>query len=313
MKSFCFFFLFSIFIDGTAQLSNPVLKKDFPDPTVIKSGTKYYAYATNSGSNIQVAVSADLQNWQLLPDAMPVKPVWADKDFWAPHVLYDAGLKKYVLFYSGESLDDKTGKCLGVAFSEKPEGPFKDMGRPLLCGEGFINIDPMAFVDPEDGKRWLFWGSGFKPIKIQEMNKDWTGFTEGTSAKDLIPVARETYDRLVEGAWVDYENGKYYMYYSGDNCCGDKAHYAVMVAKANTVTGPYESLGQANGTGSSVILEQDSNWLAPGHNSIITDSKGKKFIAFHAIPKSQDGRVRGSGRVFCIRPISYKNGWPVLE
>jgi beta-xylosidase len=311
MKAVLLFLFAIICITCSAQLSNPVLDKDFPDPTVIRSGSKYYAYATNSGANIQVAVSEDLQQWKILSDAMPAKPVWADKDFWAPHVLYDSSLKKYLLFYSGESVDEKLGKCLGIAFSDAPEGPFVDMGKPLLCGETFVNIDPMAFADPKTGRHWLFWGSGLRPIKVQEMNKDWTAFLPGTAPKDVIPVNKESYDRLVEGAWVDYENGKYYLYYSGDNCCGERAHYAVMVARSDNVTGPYERFGETNGTGSSVILEQDSNWLAPGHNSIVSDDRGRKYIAYHAISKKQNRK--NGGRVFCIAPVEYVNGWPQIS
>src|ERR1044072_3840344 len=91
--------LSTVVLSSYAQPFNPVLNKDFPDPTVIRVGSVYYAYATNSGPNIQLASSKDLQHWNLLPDAMPQKPLWADKDFWAPHVLFDSSLKKFVLFY----------------------------------------------------------------------------------------------------------------------------------------------------------------------------------------------------------------------
>src|SRR5438067_559567 len=97
-----------------AQVKNPVIDADFPDPTIVRFGNFYYAYATQGRFNIQAARSADLQHWEMLPDVLPQKPVWASKHFWAPHVLYDPSMKKYVLFYSGESDDDKTGKCLGV-------------------------------------------------------------------------------------------------------------------------------------------------------------------------------------------------------
>ena len=72
-------------------------------------------------------------------------------------------LKMYFLYYSGES-DSKEGKCLGVAVSKSPIGPFVDNGEPLLCGSGFINIDPMAFDDPKTGKKLLYWGSGFEGL-----------------------------------------------------------------------------------------------------------------------------------------------------
>lgn len=301
------------------KYSQPVLERDFPDPTVISAEGKYYAYATNTSINgtpvhIQVASSSDMKNWKVEGDALPEKPVWADRDFWAPHVLYDTKLKKYVMFYSGESVDAKLGKCLGVAFSDKPQGPFIDKGTPLLCGESFINIDPFAFADPKSGKKLLYWGSGFKPVKVQELTDDWTAFKQGTVPKPLVwPGKEKNYDRLIEGAWVDFYKGAYYLYYSGDNCCGEKANYAVMVARSANPFGPFKTLGQDKGTGSSVILEKNDEWVAPGHNSIFSDEKGNKYIAFHAIPADKRRSQPGySSRAFYISRIEYRNGWPVV-
>jgi arabinan endo-1,5-alpha-L-arabinosidase len=299
-------------------IQNPVLNSDFPDPTVIYADGKYYAYATQTQLNgktinIQVASSTDLQHWEIEGDALPQKPVWAKgtQDFWAPHVLYDEEIKKYVLFYSGESDDTAAGKCLGVALGDQPGGPFKDKGTPLLYGEGFANIDPMAFVDPQTGKKLLYWGSGFHAIKVQEMNHDWTDFKPLSVARPVVwPGKEKEYTNLIEGAWIDYYDKSYYLYYSGDNCCGEKANYAVMVAKADNALGPFLRLGEANKSGMSTILVKDNDWNAPGHNSIFKDSKGNRWIAYHAIWIGNNQPGMSKGRLMCVRPIQYKNGWP---
>ena len=150
--------------------------------------------------------------------------------------------------------------CIGVAFSKNPAGPFIDKGSPILQGKGFANIDPMAMIDPKTKKKVLYWGSDFAPIRVQELNNDWKSFKKETTAKPvLFPDKEKEYSKLIEGAWVDYHDGKYYLYYSGDNCCGDRANYAVMVARADNAFGPFETLGQSKGTANSVILEKDSN------------------------------------------------------
>jgi arabinan endo-1,5-alpha-L-arabinosidase len=303
--------LLSTFTGVSAQVKNPVIDADFPDPTIVRFGSFYYAYATQgSRSHIQAARSTDLQHWEMLPDVLPQAPVWADRHYWAPHVMYDATLKKYILFYSGESTDEKTGKCLGVAFADKPEGPFVDKGTPLLCGDGFVNIDPMAMIDPKTKKKLLYWGSGFEPLKVQEMADDWTTFKVGTKPKNIVwPKKENQYTNLIEGSWVDIQDGKYYIYYSGDNCCGDNANYAVLVARADNAFGPFVPYGEVNGTGKSAILEKDSTWLAPGHNSIFIDAKGDKWIAYHAIDRKNSKK----GRVMCLKRITYVNGWPVVK
>ncbi len=312
--SSCFLYSFA-----QKKIINPVLDQDFPDPTVIRAEGKYYAYATNTVINgqwvhIQVASSTDLQHWKIEGDALPQKPSWASRDFWAPHVLYDPSLKKYVLFYSGESNDEQTGKCLGVAFADKPDGPFTDKGSPLICGNSFINIDPMAIIDPKSGRKLLYWGSGHQPIKVQELTDDWKAFKPGTSPVPVMyPNKEKKYDKLVEGAWVSYHDGKYYLYYSGDNCCGPEASYAVLIARADNPFGPFQSLGEQNGTGSSILLEKNEDWYAPGHNSIFNDEAGQEYIAYHAIHATKNAKERkGLTRVFCIAPIGYKNGWPVV-
>ena len=306
---------------------NPVLNLDFPDPTVINANGTYYAYATQGTyegkmNNIQVATSKDLFHWKYLGDALPQKPTWASntQSFWAPDVLYDPSIKQYVMYYSAKNNDTSVNMCTGVAFSKNPAGPFIDKGSPILQGKGFSNIDPMAMIDPKTGKKILYWGSDFAPIQVRELNGNWKSFKEGSTATPvLLPDKEKEYSKLIEGAWVDYHDGKYYLYYSGDFCCGDNANYAVMVARSDNAFGPFEGLDEANGTNSSVILEKDSSWFAPGHNSIVKDNKGNLWIAYHAIWPNEAAMAREEGkdkyvrRVMCIEPVVFKNGWPVVK
>jgi arabinan endo-1,5-alpha-L-arabinosidase len=138
---------------------NPVIDADFPDPTVIRAADGYYGYATQTQRdgkwiNIQLARSSDLVHWQYLGDALPAKPGWASttQDFWAPHVIRDG--RRYLMYFSAkpDKSDEQHGLCLGVATANSPLGPFVDMGHPLQCGDGFVNIDPMALDDPATGK-----------------------------------------------------------------------------------------------------------------------------------------------------------------
>ena len=297
---------------------NPVFNQNFPDPTIIKAADGfYYGYGTNSKVNgnaihIQVIRSKNLIDWEFIGDALPEKPSWAYKDFWAPDVLYDDKLQTYFLYYSGEN-NETMGKCLGVATSKSPEGPFIDKGTPLLCGDGFVNIDPMAVDDINNNKKFLFWGSGFEAIKVQEIAEDRMSFKEGSSPKELIhPLTNgdpENYENLIEGVFITNESGYYYMYYSGDNCCGDRAHYAVMIARSKHATGPYESYKQVTGNPTNVILEKNNSWIAPGHNSIIKDVANQEWMFYHAI----DVNNKNKGRVMLLDKIIYKNGWPQIE
>lgn len=297
---------------------NPVVNRNFPDPTVIKAKDGfYYVYATNSDVNgktvnIQVQRSSNLVDWDVLPDALPQKPDWATGDFWAPHVRFDQNLEKYILYYSGESTDPDIGKCLGVAVSDKPEGPFLDKGEPILCGKTFVNIDPMAFIDPESHKKFFYWGSGHESIKVRELSEDGLDFKAGSEMKEVVQPKQDdsplTYENLIEGAWLVKRGDFYYLFYSGDNCCGDQAHYAVMVARSKNPTGPFEKY-QGGPDANSVILSANSRWKAPGHNSVIKDDSGQYWMVYHAI----DTEDPAAGRKMLIDKIEWKNGWPSIS
>lgn len=306
---------------------NPVIDADFPDPTVIRAPDRYYyGYATQTQRagkwiNIQLARSSDLVHWQYLGDALPTKPQWAatTQDFWAPDVLRDGA--RYYLYFSAkpDTSDERHGLCLGIATAKSPIGPFVDMGHPLKCGTGFINIDPKALDDPTTGKRLLYWGSGFEPIKVQELGQDRMSFARGSSPKDLVWPSpnRSAFPVLVEGSWLIRRHGYFYLFYSGDNCCGPKANYAVMVARSRNATGPFETLEQATGKPHSIVLEKRGYWLAPGHNSVVTDSAGHDWIVYHAVdarrPREKATDELNTRRVMLIDRINWVHDWPVID
>lgn len=290
------------------------LDQDFPDPTVLRaSDGAYYAYATESevdgrGVRVQVARSTDLARWEWLGDAL-AQPAWADRFYWAPHVAEHDGL--FYLYYSGDPPARK-GLCLGVATSTSPAGPFQDVGKPLLCGETFVNIDPMSFDDPATGKRLLYWGSGFKPIKVQELAEDRVSFAPGSAPVEVLaPDPARAYEKLVEGAWVLREGGYYYLFYSGDDCChGTPPNYAVMVARSTSAVGPFEKKDRP-------ILVGSGRWGGPGHNSVVRDAAGAYWLFYHAIdarnPKLQRKLDRIVRRPMLRSRLVFKDGWPAVE
>ena len=310
----------------TSSYTNPIFDFDFPDPSILQAADGwYYAYATQGITpefnyvNIQIARSRDLVHWERLPDALPEKPPWAKYtwDFWAPHVIYHDNL--YYMYYSAEP-DKGTGLCLAVATAKGPAGPFADKGEPLKCGPGFSNIDPFAFDDPQSGKRYLYWGSNSTPIRVEELAEDRLNFqTDTVPISVLLPQRGRPYERLLEGAWVTYKDGFYYLFTSGDACCGAGAHYAVMIARSTGPTGPFEKLGDTKATKSSVILEANAAWSAPGHNAIFTDADGQDWIFYHAMNGQDPGHhdvVPDDDyypRVLLLDRITYVDGWPQIS
>lgn len=306
---------------SSATYVNPVIDADFPDPTVIRAGDGlYYAYGTQTKRdgkwiNIQLARSPDLVHWTYLGDALPTKPGWASsmQDFWAPHV-QRAGTR-YVMYLSVKpnGSNERYGMCLGVATSTSPAGPFKPIARPLKCGPGFEAIDPMAYDDPATGKHLLYWGSGFQPITVQALAPDRLAFARGSKPKPLVWPSRDrkTFPVLIEGAWLTRHAGFYYLFYSGDNCCGEHANYTVMVARSRHATGPFETKSDP------VILAKRGKWFAPGHNSVVTDPAGQDWIVYHAVdihhPRTLPADEVNTRRIMLIDRIRWVDGWPRID
>jgi arabinan endo-1,5-alpha-L-arabinosidase len=188
----------------------------------------------------------------------------------------------------------------------------------MVCGEGNEHIDPMAFDDPQTGNRLLYWGAGAKPIRVQELAPERTRFLLGSTARPLVfPDAKSTYASLVEGAWVSYRHGRYYLYYSGDRCCSPEPRYAVMVARAPSPFGPFESYREPDSDRIGAILERGGSWIAPGHNSVITDDAGEDWMLYHAVdPTRAPAAASPAGglpaRLLLIDRISWRDGWPIV-
>lgn len=313
-----------------AQYVNPVLNADFPDPGIVKATDgSYYAYATQTtGLRIQVAHSTDLVTWSTPAEALPVKPAWtsAGSNFFAPDVSYHADFNggRYVMYYAAQADTTAGTYCIGMAQSPSPTGPFADVGHPLVCGAGrnsgdFTTIDPQGFDDPQTGRRYLYWGSGFAPIQVQELAPDRASFAAGSSPTPVVfPRRGQPYENLVEGVWVTYHAPYYYVFYSGDNCCGNvnDVHYAVMVGRSSSPAGPFEFLRTAPDGPAVPVLAAGASYIAPGHNSVV-HAGSDDWMLYHAInpnnPYLIPGNTGVSRRPMLLDKITYRaDGWPIV-
>jgi arabinan endo-1,5-alpha-L-arabinosidase len=284
---------------------NPVHDHEAPDPAVMRDadGT-FYAYTTQStygGELVHVPVlrSDDLVHWTFLGDALPEQPRWGGGDTWAPHV-FARGDGRYVLYVSVRS--DALGIMqVATAVADRPQGPFEPVGRPFL-GLAEETIDP--FVLPtSDGELFFYW-SVDNSIRVRRLADDGLSLS-GPSRLVLDHVGEEGtgYDSVVEGAWVTEHERRFYLFSSGDICCGEDAHYAVAVSRAESPEGPFER-NPAN-----PILQAGEGFFAPGHNSVATDDDGNDWIVYHAMPEG----TRTFDRIMLIDRIRWVDGWPVVN
>lgn len=211
---------------------------------------------------------------------------WAGRQLWAPDAAYKNG--KYYLYFP---LKDKTDIFrIGVAISDKPEGPFIPQSDPI---KGSYSIDPAVF-DNGDGNFYMYFGGlwggqlqryrnnkaiecGHEPkedepalcAKVVKLSDDMLNFAE--EPRDVIildengePLKAGDHDRrFFEASWMHKYNGKYYFSYS----TGDT--HLLCYAIGDNPYGPFTYKG--------VILTPVVGWTT--HHSIAEFQR--KWYLFH--------------------------------
>ncbi|MFD0670053.1 family 43 glycosylhydrolase [Cohnella sp. GCM10027633] len=304
-----------------AKYANPVFEPVLADPSVVKAEDGYYyAYGTEDQWDdgvvhlVPVVRTNDLVHWTFVRDAFESKPDWkSEGGIWAPDVtLRDDG--KYIMYYSLSEWGD-SDPGIGVAVSDRPDGPFADKGK-LFTSESIgvdNSIDPFFFEDG-DGRSYLFWGS-FHGIYGIELSPDGL-----STVGDKFQIA----DTQYEAPYIIERDGTYTFFGSVGSCCnGARSTYHVNVGQATSIRGPYadqEGL-DLRSYGGTLLLEANDEpdasgrqFVGPGHNAIVTDDQDRDWIVYHAIEASDpllDNEA--SKRPLMIDPIRWVDGWPTIK
>lgn len=287
-----------------SDYENPLIVVNAPDPTLIRANGMYFAYTTqtNDGAtHLPRMVSSNLVTWRSLGDALKKLPAWADRtssgDTWAPDAIRVKG--RYLLYFS-ERLRSK-GMGIAVEASRSPQGHFHVLGPPLIHAQGYADIDPFVLKEP-NRRLLLYWGSDRHPIRVRQLSADGTALV-GPKTAVLSPSLATSYDDLIEAADVVHHGHFYYLFYSGDRCCGPDAHYAELVARSRSPMGPFAR------DPNNPVIRSNSAFKAPGHGTVFADATGADFILYHAMDKSDPNQLR----YLMLDRIDWKGGWPVVN
>jgi beta-xylosidase len=284
--------------------TNTVIAGDHPDPSIIRHGNHFWATATSSewGPQFPLLHSTDLVNWELTGSVFPHRPAWATGNFWAPEIAEFKG--RYYVYYVGRKRDGPL--AVAVATAEKPSGPYTDRGPIVAQEDG--SIDPVPATD-SDGVLYLVWkedGNSRRqptPIWAQRLNNE--GIKLAGEPRELIRNDAAWEGGLVEGPFILRRNDWFYLFYSGNGCCGTGCNYAMGVARAHSLLGPW----QKNPT--NPILAGNETWKCPGHGSIITDPQGRYWLLYHAY--STAGSVF-TGREAMLDEVKFgPDDWPIIN
>lgn len=280
---------------------NPLFPGWYADPEGAIFGKEYWIYPTYSDkyeaqTYMDAYSSKDLVTWKKHPHVLDTSNVkWAKKAVWAPSIT-KKGNKYYLFFGANDIQNDNELGGIGVAVSNKPTGPFKDLiGKPLIdkFHNGAQPIDQYVFKD-KDGQYYLFYGgwSHCNVVKLSDDFKSIVPFPDGTTYKEVTPKG------YVEGPFMFIRNGKYYFMWSEGGWTGPD--YSVAYAIADSPLGPFKRIDK--------ILKQDpSIATGAGHHSVIKNPKtGDYYIIYHRRPL---GETHGNHRATCIEKMEFdENG-----
>lgn len=338
----------------TTPTPAPVFKNvSVHDPSIMKSNGTYYVI----GSHLASAKTTDLMQWQQISSSVsnsnPLIPNvytelkesfdWAETTtMWAGDIIQ---LKdgKYYMYYC-LCKGDSPRSTLGVAVSNYPEGPYKDLGIILKSGmwgeksaDGTVYdavkhpnaVDPDVFYD-KNGTLWMVYGSYSGGIYILKMDES-TGkpFSGQGFGKKLLGANHSR----IEAPCMMYspESGYYYLFLSFGGLGADGG-YNIRVCRSKNPDGPFlDSAGKsmincygAPGTifddasiapygakliGNFNFVDSGIGYVSPGHNSVFYDqSTNKYFNIFHT-------RFPGQGEAHEVRVHQMfinEDGWPVM-
>lgn len=299
-KVFLVILIFAFSHNLLAQ-QNPVFKGWYADPEGIVYDNTFWIFPTYSAPyeeqvHFDAFSSQDLVNWTKHPRIIDTAEVkWAKRAMWAPSVIKKDD--KYYFFFAANDVRDDMVGGIGVAVSDKPEGPYKDLlGKPLINENvnGAQPIDQFVFRD-SDGTHYMYYG-GWKHCNMVKLNDDFTGivpFDDGELYKEVTP------EDYVEGPFMFIRNGKYYFMWSEGGWTGPD--YRVAYAIADSPFGPFERIG--------TVLEQDMSIArGAGHHSVIkVPNEDVYYIVYHRRPLDTNNAHH---RETCIEVMTFdENGF----
>lgn len=311
------------------------------DPSVLVDGDTVYLYVghdNSTDSEVNRAIynmdswicysTKDMKNWKYEGPIMKADKgsvTWASTDTsaWAAQVAKhknpNTGKDRYYLYYCTWDATSQGKQSIGVAVADKPTGPFKDIGKPLVKGtlttpqsSNWDDIDPTVWVDTDSKgveHRYLAWGNS--RLYICELNEDMISvkdingdgkITCGESSKKADILYRSgSLTMYTEAPWIyrrqdAKENyyGNYYLFYASQ--WREKMAYV-------TTSDPMNGKWSDRQVIMSPTATSNTNHMA------VFDFKGKTYFVYHngSLPKGN-----GYRRSPCIRELTFKEDGSIV-
>ena len=274
-------------LDGQVGIHDP--------STIMLCNGKFYTYGTGGSS----LVSDDGWTWR--------RGVTPARRGMAPDIIH-IGDRYYM--YIAANIGAQPKAAINMIWSKTldPDSPeYKwEEGGVVASSDGVEDcnaIDPGAFLDPNDGKLWLVYGSYFGYIRLVQLDPK-TGKRINPNDKPVNIAIN------CEASVMIYHDGWYYLLATHGSCCrGADSGYNIRAGRARKVTGPFldnSGLDMLQG-GGKLVVGSGGRVIGAGHFGLLDLGDGVQKFSMHY----EADLDRGGASVLDIRPLLWKDGWPV--
>jgi xylan 1,4-beta-xylosidase len=275
---------------------NPVLRGVHADPSIARFGDDYVLVTSSMdlSPGLPVHRSRDLLHWELVGHALgdPPGEPGPTRMIYAPTVRTIGG-RLYVVS------TDVAGGGNFLVSADRPEGPWSDP----------TPIDPDVF-DPSltataSGTVYYTRRGPFDAKDIVQAEID---LATGELNSPLRSIASGFVSDDAEGPHLYEIDGLYYLLLAEG---GSRALHMVTVGRSESPWGPFEPCPW------NPILAQHHAWwheiLGAGHGDLLQAADGSWWLVFLATRHPAYDALSHIGRETFLAPVTWRDGWPVIE
>lgn len=279
--------------------TNPILPGFYPDPSICRVGNDYYLVNSTFEyfPGVPVFHSKDLVHWEQIgycltrESQLPLRKAGASGGIFAPTLRYHEGI-----FYMITTNVSGGGNFYVTA--ENPAGPWSE---PVWIKDGG-GIDPSLFFD-DDGKVYYTRHEGGGDGYIAQSEID---INTGKLVGSMRNIWSGTGGIWPEGPHLYKIGGKYYLMIAEG---GTSYDHRVTIARSDSPFGPFES--NPNNPILTHRNRPDHSIQALGHADMVQTPDGWWMVCLGIRP--QGGHFHHLGRETYLAPVTWKDGWPIVN
>ncbi|WP_225753763.1 glycoside hydrolase family 43 protein [Actinotalea sp. Marseille-Q4924] len=294
------------------SVGNPILPGCHPDPSICRVGDTFYLVTSTFEylPGLPVFRSRDLAHWERIghvvdrPGQLDYTGIASSGGLYAPTLRHHGGLFWLVCTLVDQGDDSRGGNFLMTA--QDPSGPWSD---PVwLEADG---IDPSIFFD-DDGRAWVHGTRLAREPEWFHQTEVWLRELD-LERRELVGPEHVLWTGALKGAvWAEgphlYKVDGRYLLLAAEG--GTEIHHAVCVARADTVTGPYEG-SRANPVLTHRDLGRSADVVGVGHADLVQGADGSWWAVLLGM-RPYGGYHYNLGRETFLVPVTWEDGWPLF-